>query len=97
MYKLGNKDSAGRVIVEHQKDDGPKDFTKVSYGEMMHVVDWRAFHRPKLWKVYRWQERLIRDGSQMAWVKLAEYEDFNVALDHARKLRKEMTSDAVHH
>ncbi len=44
----------------------------------MNCVDWRARHIPKLWKIYT-----LQDDS---FIKMAEFEDKDEALTHARGL-----------
>lgn len=88
-YRVGRPDASGKMIA------GDQDYPGIKYGEDMFVVDWRERFVPKVWKVYRWELRQMIPP-QMGWHKHAQYALFQDALDHARTLRKEMTSDAVH-
>lgn len=89
-YHIGARDAYGRIIGK-----------EIPEGGTMYVVDWRAKWVPKLWKVYVWRDRnpslIVPQERGFGWVKVAEYPDFNEARDHARRLRKEMTSDAIHY
>lgn len=96
-YRVGAFDAHGRMIVGDDPELMKKYPDGIKYGDRMRCVDWKAKFVPKLWKVYRWQMRLDLKPAQFGWLKIAQYEDFNDALEHGRKLRKEMSSDAIHY
>ena len=88
-YRVGKPDAVGTII------GGPD--LPVDAGKTMRVVDWRAYHVPKLWKVYRWQDvRVSPTQFQKSWVKIDQFENFDDAVELARHMRKEMSSDAIH-
>ncbi|MDH3582146.1 MAG: hypothetical protein OEM91_16170 [Hyphomicrobiales bacterium] len=91
-YRVGTRDAAGRWI-------GSPDLP-VDTGVSMQVVDWKAFHVPKIWKVYRWQLSKPfenRPTSAMSWTEVNKFDALNDAIEFARFIRKEMSSDAIHY
>ena len=94
VYRVGKRDASGRMIVGDDAQLVAKHPDGVKYGDRMRVVDWDAKFAPRLWKVYRWE---LLKGARLKWVKVGQFENFDDALSLARQLRKEMTSDAVHH
>lgn len=96
-YRIGGRDALGRVICPERvklyrdfaDDPGPPDLTlgKVSMGEKMVCLDWRAKFKPYVWRVYKW------DGER--FVPAGENVDLNKARSIAHSLLKEM-KNALH-
>ena len=79
-YQEGSVDAYGKVI--HISPDGGE-------GDTMHVVDHRQKFAKKVWKVYRWTktDTIAANGEYMyRFVKVAEFEDKDKALKHAKSL-----------
>ncbi len=87
-YHIGARDALGRII--RPEDYGrPVDLSlgKVSKGEKMVCLDWRAKFKPYVWRVYKW------DGER--FVPAGENVDLNKARSIAHGLLKEM-KNALH-
>lgn len=88
---LEDFDVAMRVDAE-EKVDG------VAEGATMEIVDYRAKHRPFLWKIYTYQltqtrfdRKLKQDVEDWRWIKVDEIEGKDDAMAAVRKLAKEMS------
>ena len=78
-YRVGGRDAYGRIIMRDQVSGQVDDsLGSVNAGEKMAVVDWRERLAPKVWKVYQQQDGRFQ--------KVAEFEDKDAALNHARGL-----------
>lgn len=77
------------------------EFGSVEEGETMTCVDWRCKHKPKVWKVYQWQDtgKVIEDDKAPGltqgdpiwhFAKIKEFELRDDALNFASALAGEM-------
>lgn len=111
-YRIGGSDALGRVIMPEKMNlkadtqellnmvEQKADFGAIHEGETMTCVDWRCKHKPKVWKIYRWQEtgQFYRRDSKdhkrgdpiMSFAKIDEYEDKDKALSIGLSLAQEM-------
>lgn len=87
-YHIGARDALGRII-RPEDSSRPVDLSlgKVSKGEKMTCLDWRAKFKPYVWRVYKW------DGER--FVPAGENVDLNKARSIAHRLLREM-ENALH-
>ena len=82
-YRIGARDALGRMIrPEESGTEVDLALGKVSKGEKMVCVDWRARFKPFVWKIY-----LLENGK---FQKHGEVPRFDEARDIARRLLEDM-------